>query len=46
MDKLSDLLVDKSLNGLSTAGVSSFGRQFDFHNIVYHIEPRKTALSA
>ena len=41
MVKLSDLLVDKSLHGLGTdwarTGVTSFGRQFDFYDVTYHI---------
>ena len=41
MVKFSDLLVDKSLHELSTdwaqTGVTSFGRQFDFHDVICHI---------
>ena len=43
MVKSSDLLVDKSLHGLAghglRTGVTSFGHQFDFHDVTYHIRP-------
>ena len=37
MVKLCDLLLDKSLQGLGT-DMTSFGRQFDFHDAIYHIQ--------
>ena len=37
MVKFSDLLVDKSLGGLGTNLRDALGRQFDFHDVIYHI---------
>ena len=37
MVKFSDIVVDKSLYGLGTDWLTSFGRQFDFHDVIYHI---------
>ena len=37
MVKPSELLVDKSLHGLDTDWLTSFGSQFDFNDITYHI---------
>ena len=37
MVKFSDLLVDKSL--LHGASVTSLDHQFDFYDVIYHIEP-------
>ena len=34
--KLSDSLVDKSLHGQGTDRRHFIGRQFDFHDVIYH----------
>ena len=39
MDKSSDLLVDKSLHRLGSDWCDIFGHQFDFYDVINHIEP-------
>ena len=39
MVKFSDLLFDKSLHGLDTDWRDVIRRRFDFHDVIYHIQP-------
>ena len=40
MVKFSDLLVDKSMHtDRAQTGLTSFGHQFDFHDVIYLIQP-------